>query len=468
VDIMAYNRQGTYIYYINRNNQEDSKVEEISLRELIENILRGKWIIAVITSLSVLAAGIWSYFILEPTYEAETMLMVTPLTLKNQTQESGSIEGIVSTLTNYPVMTLDTYKEQVMAPEVLQYVRSEAGLNDFSLTHIKELLTVELINNTNILKIKAKFTDPNTAANLANLTSERFSDFVTETGKKQAEAAAEFIKLEMEKEKEALDKASEELKRFLSQPRGPEELHQELNSKLQQLTLFKTELAQILINKRVAEGKLVKAQELLENTPKYIEIEKSVIEDDVLAGIIQEETSQTTIETASLKMTEQSINPAYTELMNHVNILNIEVAEYDAQSKNLQTMIDVRQKEIEILQSEYAEKQKIYEELVLQQNLIKQTYEAYQTKYKEATIKQTADLGRSSIIVVSQAIPPRKPIAPRKILNMGIAFVLGIMISVFIVLFKAYWEDTGTQMRYNNKEKENANEGAVASIAQEM
>src|SRR5690554_4949022 len=44
--------------------------EEINLREIIESVWNGKWIIAVLTIIAMLISGIVSFFIIEPTYEA--------------------------------------------------------------------------------------------------------------------------------------------------------------------------------------------------------------------------------------------------------------------------------------------------------------------------------------------------------------------------------------------------------------
>ena len=44
--------------------------EEISLREIIEILLRGKWLIAIITIACMLVSGIFSFFVMDPTYEA--------------------------------------------------------------------------------------------------------------------------------------------------------------------------------------------------------------------------------------------------------------------------------------------------------------------------------------------------------------------------------------------------------------
>ena len=51
-------------------------MEEISLRELIEVLLKRKWLIVSITLAALLVSGIVSFFILSPVYEAREVLNI--------------------------------------------------------------------------------------------------------------------------------------------------------------------------------------------------------------------------------------------------------------------------------------------------------------------------------------------------------------------------------------------------------
>ena len=51
-------------------------MEEISLREIIEVLLKRKWAIVGITILAVLISGVISFFVLSPVYEAEAILNI--------------------------------------------------------------------------------------------------------------------------------------------------------------------------------------------------------------------------------------------------------------------------------------------------------------------------------------------------------------------------------------------------------
>ena len=96
-------------------------------------------------------------------------------------------------------------------------------------------------------------------------------------------------------------------------------------------------------------------------------------------------------------------------------------------------------KEIETLQSELASKQQEYDLLQHEMDLNKQTYDAYQAKYKEAMIKESAEIGKSSIVVVSEAIAPKNPVEPRKVIVVAICTLIGVFVGVAYVFIKEYW-----------------------------
>lgn len=418
-------------------------MEELSIRDLIETLLKGKKVIVAVTLICVAISGIFSFFIAKPVYESQAMLMISPINNSTNTNSNNSnISELVESLSRYPQMTLDTYREQVKAPVVLQYVRKEMQMDSATLRSIADKITVNAIKNTNLITISITDNDPEKAAKIANLVSQRFTEFVSETNQKQAEKSAEFISFQKEKEKENVEKISEDLKAFLSQPRGPAELKLELDSKLTQLTEFKTKVTQIKIDEQTTKAALNNAKKLLKNTPKTLVTSKILINDELLSGVIRDSTGLDTKDLAKIKLSDEEINEIYISISTKVNELEIGVSTLNAEHENINKEIVERQKEIELLQAELAVKQQQFDMLNHEVELAKQTYDAYQQKYKEAMIKQSADVGKTSIVVVSEAISPRSPIAPKKAINIVIATVIGLILGSFYVLGADYWRNT--------------------------
>ncbi|MFZ5987223.1 MAG: GumC family protein [Bacillota bacterium] len=431
-------------------------MEGLNLRVVIEVMLKWKKVIGITTLIFVVIALFVNVFLLSPVYQAQTMLLISPVTKTDQTNrvitgEVDSFEPIVGSLSNYPQMTIDTYREQIKAPEVLDYIRKEMNINEKSISSIADSINVKPLKNTNLISIGVTDKDPAKAAKMANLISERYTKFISEVNQKQAEQSAEFLKKQMEEERNNLTKASDALKEFLKQPRGPEEVKQELASKLEKLTEFKTKLSEIKIMESSKATSLQHAKQLLKKTPSTVITVKSILDDELLSEIVKSKTDIKITELSRLKLTSEEINQVYVSLSSEVNTLELEVSSVRAERSNMENEISLLQKDIEVLQADLAEKQQKYDILNNEVNLIKQTYETYQKKYKEVMIIQSAEIGKSSIMVVSKATPPRYPIGPNKAKNIIIASIFGFMLSSLAVFLIEYWE--GSKSNYLSTSK---------------
>lgn len=414
-------------------------MEEISILDIIQIMQKGKKFIAIVTAVSLVFSIIVAFFVLKPVYESQTMLMISPITIDSAKSDNNDFSGLVSSLSQYPQMTIDTYREQVKAPVILQYLRKELGMEDVPLSIISNKITVKAIDKTNLITISVKDNNAEQAAKIANLVSHRFTEFVSETNKKQAESSAKFIKEQMEKEKENMEATSKKLEEFLAKPRGPQELTLELEGKLSKITEFKTTAAQIKVDAEAAQLSLEHARNLLNNTPKTLVTSKTLENDALLSGLIKDKTGLSTADISKLTLKDEEINEVYIALAVSINELEIEVSSLTAQKESLEEGIATLQKEIEMLQSELASKQQEYDLLQHEMDLNKQTYDAYQAKYKEAMIKESAEIGKSSIVVVSEAIAPKNPVEPNKKLIVVISVLLGFTISFAIVFVKEYY-----------------------------
>lgn len=433
--------------------------EEISLREIIEVLIQGKWIIALITVIAVLTAGIFSFFIIPPTYEATATLMVSVISPKNQqmvsvitseNQQMGDdFQELIDSLPQYPQMTLETYRTQVENPLIIKDVIETLNLDPekYSIASLKESITVNSIKDTNLIEIKVKNRDPKLASQIANLLAQKFVDFVSDSTKQQIGRSAQFIKTQLDKEKQNLDKAAEELKTFLAQPRGVNELQSEINSKIEQLIQFKTQLVALDVEEQETLASLGKAQSELEKQPRTLKTVKSISDDPYLSQLAQDKYDGKTSELSGLKMESEEINPVYIQLTQEIVDYQINLSRIAAQKEILKGKIQETQKELGTLQADLAEKQVEQDRLQQQLNLAQNTYNTFLQKYQETRITETARIGEDNIMVVAPAMVPEKPVAPRKMFNVAIATVLGVMVGVFTVFFMDFWKNTGVDAK---------------------
>ncbi|MDR7869637.1 MAG: Wzz/FepE/Etk N-terminal domain-containing protein [Tissierellaceae bacterium] len=389
-------------------------MEEIELRELIEILIERKKTIAVITLVSILIATMFSFVILKPTYEAKMVLITAELTNNANTNlDPNNVDDMLNMLSQMPNMTLETYRQQILSPEVLSKTIKDLGLEeDYTIGGLGRSIVLETVDKTNMITIKMENSDPEKAATIVNTLGENFIAFVTEKAEERSMNALEYVESQLDVEKAKYEESLLELKELLSEPRGAQELELELNSSYDQITQYKSNLSDLEIKK---DG-LVKA---IEESKNYSSNRGSVTSRPNFGG--------------NLDITFDDSN----------KVLAVDLAETEGVIESTKEQIANLQSHIEEIQVEYQDKK--YQEDVIRQkvNISKNTYETFVSKYEELKVAETAKVGELSINVVSHAYPPTTPVGPRKALNLAISMVLGLMIGVFVAFFNAYWESSG-------------------------
>lgn len=155
-------------------------MEEISLRELIEIIIKGKWIIVAVTAVCIAIGIAVNAFVIKPVYVAQTTLMISSIK-KSQIKEQvksgdgdvNNFSSLIDDILQYPEMSVDNYREQVKNPVILEYIREEMDMKDVPLSSIASKITLNEIKDTDLITIKVTDENPETAAKIANLVGDR-------------------------------------------------------------------------------------------------------------------------------------------------------------------------------------------------------------------------------------------------------------------------------------------------------
>ena len=418
-------------------------MEEITLRECIQVLINQKRIIAFITIIAVLISGIFSFFVISPVYEGKVILMASGINKQQTAMQAEGVEGFLDTLSQYQYsqVSVETYKEQINNPQILEQTIADLGLNKKNITrrNLKDMITLGTIKDTNLITITVQYSDKKLAADIANTIARKFTDFVSAKAKEQATKSSVYIKQQMDVEKENLDHALLEYKTYLSQPRGLSELQKELDSKLELITQYKTDLMDSNIEEQKIRASLAAAENQLKSMPQKITVKRSLADEPYISQAVGDDTGKSVKDSFGMVVEAEVLNDSYINVKNTVNNMNIELAKIIAQKNNLQKEISVLQKELEILQADLAERQ--HEDIIIQEKVkfSQETYNAFLEKYEETRIASSSAIGDSTIIMVSQAVEPLQPVAPNKKLNIAIAGVLGIMLGAFIAFFREYW-----------------------------
>lgn len=143
--------------------------ETISLGELFSILKRSKWLIISLAIIAALIAFLVSSFVISPTYEASTQVLVAPKESQNNMIDSGQIQSSV-TLVN-------TYRVIIQSPAILEQVQDNVvGAPD----DIVNLITVNSEQNSQVINLKVQHTNPVLATDIANEISTVFSEEVPE------------------------------------------------------------------------------------------------------------------------------------------------------------------------------------------------------------------------------------------------------------------------------------------------
>lgn len=143
-------------------------MEEISLREYFLILRNRIWLIILLTVLSIATSGLVSYFILEPEYQTFTTLMVGKP--KDYQNVDNKLEYNDLLLNQKLVSTYgELVKTRIVADEVIENLKLDMSYKEF-----REKVNVNLVKDTEIIKLEVMDTNPVLAAEIANVTAQVF------------------------------------------------------------------------------------------------------------------------------------------------------------------------------------------------------------------------------------------------------------------------------------------------------
>ena len=123
--------------------------EEVGLREYINVLIKRKSVIILIFLTAVIATAIVSYFIMEPVYQASTVITVLKPKIEN---------SIISEL------SLEDYRNLIKDIEIEEELIRKLNLNkpplEITPYDLERMLTIELQKSNNIIKMKLQASEP--------------------------------------------------------------------------------------------------------------------------------------------------------------------------------------------------------------------------------------------------------------------------------------------------------------------
>lgn len=141
---------------------------ELDLRDYIKVIRKRLWLIITIVLTATITTGAVSYFFLQPIYEASTKLIV------NKPSESVNIQQLTSDAINTNLRLIDTYKEIIKTPAIMDLVTQQYPDLQLSTEDLIKKVKVSSVNNTQVMTLVVQDHSYDKAANIANAVSKVF------------------------------------------------------------------------------------------------------------------------------------------------------------------------------------------------------------------------------------------------------------------------------------------------------
>jgi len=146
--------------------------ETISLQELFSILRKSIWRILALTIVAALISFAVSTFLIKPTYQAGTQILVTPKKQENDVIDASQVQSSV-TLVN-------TYRVIIKSPAILEKVQAEVKNAPDSISALNNMITVESEQNSQVINVSVQNTDAALASNVANSVAKVFSEDITE------------------------------------------------------------------------------------------------------------------------------------------------------------------------------------------------------------------------------------------------------------------------------------------------
>ena len=138
--------------------------ETISVHDIFGVLKKRCKLIIILAVFSVLISGAISYFLLTPTYEVSTQLLV------NQKKDSNIVDPN-QIQTN--VDMINTYSEVIKSPTILEKAIENLNLS-YSVNQLSQKISIKNQENSQVLYLIVQDSNPTRAANIANEVAKVF------------------------------------------------------------------------------------------------------------------------------------------------------------------------------------------------------------------------------------------------------------------------------------------------------
>src|SRR5680860_454019 len=210
--------------------------EEIDLREYINVLLKRKGIIILIFLIAVITAAIVSYFIIEPVYQANTVIAVSKPKIGNSIISEPSLEDYKNLIT-----------DNALEEELIQKLSLNKPPLELTPYDLEQMLTVELPKGTNLIKMNLQASEPKLTKDIINTWAALFVEKNKKFYSDEVKMAKTDIEEKLKLAEQDFFEIEEKLMKF-NETDNVEMLEKEVVYKIVKILSFKSRLIDIQIS----------------------------------------------------------------------------------------------------------------------------------------------------------------------------------------------------------------------------
>jgi succinoglycan biosynthesis transport protein ExoP len=414
--------------------------EEIDLREYINVIVRRwKWILGI-TLVAVAAAAIVSFFLFAPVYEAKAGVVIV------KSRSEIAFEPKYRTLTEEELGSLATdinarrkalealVKSSSMAAEVIDKLGSTLDPEEREVEALLEMLETEA--NGDLISIKVKGEDPRKITAIANAWGEVYEEYVNGLygGRPQS---SEDIQAQVAEAESSYKEAEEALARFMGD--------NQIDTLTREIGAKQNTLADYYSTKRQLDRLIADARALRDQSRQETSSSPTGTGNDLSLMLLQASafTLLSPELSVQLQLAFDEMAALKTSAEEQVQVLDALLSILEVRREEVQLLISegTLQQEILQLQEQLEREQARKQELTSARDLAWETYDTLARK--EAEVGVASQVTDTEVRFAVPAVEPKKPVGPKRKLNIAIAGVLGLMVGVFGAFFIEFLEGGG-------------------------
>lgn len=403
---------------------------EISIRDLIEVVWKGKFFIAIVTVIAVVVSAVVSFFILPETYSTTMSLAVKPVTVKMSTIDNSV--GIIDYLGTMPLKTKEEYMLEVKSSRVLnrtiEMLASKDGAGEvMSVSALSQSITVADVLKTDRITVTVTCSDPEEAVLIADTLAEAFGQIAAEDFNEQILDVSDAISEELAESEAYLDEKVMELNAYRSENVNIDVLRADIICMIDQIALSKIRLidydTQIESDQIALRSILADPSSMGDLT--FGEYELSINDGNMVPNII--------ISPNGLQESLFIAHVMETQARLLSSLSKKEV--YETQIPKMES--DLLDMQIALTDHEYT-----YDNINNDAQMAQKAYRANQQRALDAQNYASSEIGNSIVSVSAASSVPGAPISPNIKMNIIAAGIFGFGFSVCIILFRDYWKRT--------------------------